>query len=347
MAKRQAPSAILIAAIYGSLATLTTVIFSAAEGTLVTEHRFTVGGEEVIQHQYAKNISTILDFALLNPLAIFFILKARAGYDEAFSHFKRDGGLSAYHKIGLAFVSVVVGVSSMWFYFSSFIGQDFYTEAFAPDGDAGARVTMTGWAIFTFTAPVIAIIAFAIFEFGNYLRFVITLDKNEFAFRLPPAMADDLKIAVRPCIYAAYVLFILFVVLGVFLIRDYLQYDIEESQRVWLLVPYIGACLIVFIPFYHLHQIMKSLRSGVVEGSTRIIEKRLGLEELDHTFGRSVNGEELIQSVDEIHKLQAFHASIPTWPTTTGVVFLPNLSFVISVLALLYKLFELARDVAQ
>ena len=339
------PSATWIAVTYGVLATLITLAFSAAEGTLWVEQRFSIKGEDVVQYPYVRNVSTILDFAVLNPLAIFFTLKAREGYQSAFSHFKKGGEIPAYHKFGLAFVSGMVGVSTMWFYFSSFIGQDFYTEAFAPNGDAGARVTITGWSIFVFTAPVIAIIAFAIFEFGNYLRFVIALDAKEFAFRLPPAMADDFKIAVKPCIYAAYILFILFVVLAVFLIRDYLQYDIEESQRIWLLAPYMCACLIVFIPFFHMHQIMKSLRSEVVEGSTRLIEKRLGLQGLDHAFETNVDGEELIKSVDEIQKLQAFHASIPTWPTTSGAVFLPNLSFVISVLALLYKMFELAVDV--
>ena len=341
------PSATWIAVTYGLLATFITMTFSAAEGTLWTDQKFTIKGEDVVQHAYTKNVSTILDFAILNPLAIFFILKAREGYEAAFSHFQKGGQISAYHRVGLAFVAIVVGVSAMWFYFSSFVGEDFYSEAFAPDGNAGAKVTMTGWAIFVFTAPVIGIIAFAIFEFGNYLRFVTALGKAEFIFRLPPAMSDELKIATKPCLYAAYILFILFVVLSVFLIRDYLQYDIEESQRIWLLVPYVGACLIVFIPFFHLHQIMKSLRRDVVESSTSLIEERLGLQGLDHAFESKVDGKELIQSVDEIQKLQAFHASIPTWPTTSGMVFLPNLSFVISVVALLYKLFELMIDVAQ
>lgn len=336
-----------IATVYGVLATFVTVVFSAYEGTFwyPVTHNFASG--EVVQHPYKQNFSTIADFAILNPLAIYFLLSANAGYRTAFDHFGVDGGIVPFHKVGLGAVAAIVGYSTMKFYFDGFVGQDFFTAAFEPGLDEKAVISYTGWAIFVFTAFPIALLTYSIFTFANYVFFLLKLKPSDFEFRLPPSVSSDFKIAAAPCVQSSYMLTTLFVILVVFILRDYFQYEIAESRRVWLLIPYILACFVLFIPFARLHSLMKRKRDEVVEKGNEHLEKDLGIHSATQDTGKVLDNGKLLKSIDQIQKLQSFYASIPTWPTSGNAVLLPNLSFLLSVVTILYKTTQAVLQIAQ
>lgn len=336
-----------VATIYAFIATGVTVAFSVYEGTFWRPVVHKIASVDVIQHPYIQNFSTIADFAVLNPLAIYFLLNANLGYQDTFRHFGKGGDVATFHKAGLAVVAAVVGFSTMRFYFDGFVGETFFTAAFEPSLDTGAVISYTGWAIFWFTAVPIALLTYSLFTFSNYVFFLLHLKHSDFEFRLPPAVSSDFKIAIAPCVQSSYMLTTLFVILAIFILRDFIQYNIEESRRIWLLVPYILACIVLFIPFAHLHRLMKQKRDEVIDQGNTPLEIDLGIQSTNGDHTKDLNNTKLMNSIDQIQKLQSFYASIPTWPTGGNAILLPNISFLLSVLTILYKSTQTVLQIAQ
>lgn len=334
---RPNPRSLAIA--YGILASTIAGGVSFLDGTLYGERTIHYGGATFTQYPYIYNVSTILDFALLNPIAICFLLKARSGFVRAFHHFKKGEPMSQFNKVGVIFVSIAVGFSAMWFYFQGFVGKTFFTESFAIGSTGTAVITCTGWAIFVFTSVFISLVVLATIEFGNYVLFIRNLGTDDFRFSLPPGVSEDIRIAVIPCTYVAYVLATLFVVLSVFIFRDFYQFDIRESRRVWLFAPYVIACLVAFLPFWHLHQVMTARKDTIIETSNSAIERDIS-DSGDAAHGAGIDPQKLTQAVDKIDKLQSFYGSIPVWPVSAKTLALPNLSFLVSSMTLLYKIAE-------
>ena len=333
-----------IALVYALLASILVVATSLYEGTFWNEKKHFFDNVEYVQHSYRNNTSTIIDFALLNPLAIYFILLSLAGFKKAYAHFQRGGELPLYHKYGSIVLSAAVGISTMWFYYSGFIGQTFFTAAFEPDAQGVAFVSMTGWLIFIFTSAVIALLFYSGIEFGNYVLFVRRLTQSDVEFRLPPTVSIDIRTAVTPCVQASYVLTTLFVMILVFVFRDFVQFQIHHSNRLWLLAPYILMCLVLFLPFRHLHRLMKENKEQIVEQNNLEIEKSIGM---NGENASSIDSSKLIKSIDNIGKLQVFYNTIPVWPTRGDVMLLPNISFGLSVLTIMYKIIDALRFVGQ
>jgi hypothetical protein len=321
---------------------------SLLEGTLLDEKTLRVGAQVYVQHPYVANLSTILDFALFNPIAIYFLWDARQGFKRAYAHFEKDGGLPQVHQAALPFVSAVVGLSTMWFYYDGFVGGHVFTEAFVPDSAGRAVISLTGYLIFVATALFLALLFYAIIQFGAYAVFVRSLGPKDFKFCLPPQVSREIEIAVRPCISATYVLTAIFGILVIFVIRDYWQLGLHRSTRIWLLAPYLLTCLVAFLPFWHLHRIMAEQKSQLIEVNNCVLERDV-LPSSDLETHRaaerffSIDPHRLIASVDRIQRLQLFYASIRVWPTRPGALFLPNMSVLVSGVTLTLKLVESFR----
>jgi hypothetical protein len=174
---------------YGVIASALAAGVSLFEGSLFSERTVAVGGHLLVQHPYIENFSTILDFSVFNPIAIYFLLKARCGFAAAYSHFTARHRLSWFDRIGLAVVSVAIGVFAMWFYFRGFVGSTFFTEAFQPTQSGTASISFTGWSIFAATAAFISLVVFVAIEFGNYIIFIRRLDSKDVHFCLPPTLS--------------------------------------------------------------------------------------------------------------------------------------------------------------
>jgi hypothetical protein len=337
----------LVATTYGVLASLIVAATSFYEGSFWIEKTVTIGDMARTWHPYKQNFSTILDFALLNPIAIFFIFRARAKYAAAFEHFNKGGALNLFNKLGLTFLSCVVGVAAMWFYFDDFVGGTFFTETFIPGPAGTAVISKTGWAVFAATAIAISLLFYAFAEFVNYLLFLFKLSADNFELRLPPSISSDYKVAIAPCIDVTYLLTTLFVVIGLFILRDFFQFWIESSDRIWWLGAHIICCIIAFLPFLHLHRLMKEQRDHVIDHGNQAFENDLGVQREEHLKRTTFDASKLLGSIDHIQKLQVFYASIPVWPTGSGRLLLPNISFLISVLTVAHKTFSLLTQPPQ
>jgi hypothetical protein len=325
---------------YGIVASTIVAACSFFQGTLYLDKVVNVGGKIVAQHPYIENVSSILDFAFLNPIAIYFLLSAKNGFEDAYSRFRAGRRTSLFDRVGLATVSIAVGISAMWFYFRGFLRSKFFTEAFEPTSTGVVTISITGWAIFAATAIFISLVAFMTIEFGNYILFVRHLDTRDFRFRLPPNVSDDVKAAVTPCINVAYVLATLFAILVIFIFRDFVQFEIRQSWRVWLFAPYILACLITFLPFWHLHNVMAKQRSEIIQANNSVIEEEMWAQDDATAHGQKIDPKKLIVSVDKIERLQLFYNSIPIWPTRADALLIPNISVAISLATLAYKIFD-------
>ena len=324
---------------FGVFASAIAAGISFFDGTLVNEKVINHAGNAFIQYPYIRNISTIFDFAIFDPIAIFFLLNARRGFKTAFQHFEKNDAFTPFHQVAIILVSIILGLAAMWFYFKGLIDRNIYTESFAPGANDRTIITTAGWAIFIFTSAFIALVALVTIEFGNYILFVRQLGVDRFRFTLPPNISADIKIAASPCVHAAYVLATLFFTLAIFVIQDAYQFDIRESRRVWLLAPYVIACIITFLPFWHLHKVMSERKKIIIDNNNEAIEKDITTTDRDSLEAwAQIDPNKLSQFIDKIRDLQSFYDIIPVWPVSVRVLFVPNLSFVISVVTLLYKL---------
>lgn len=332
-------TAYVCAAVYGSAATIIVAGVSFFEGSLYYERTVNYNGVSLIQLPYICNNSTILDFLIFNPLAIFFLIKAKVGLARSYQHFNGGRAMSPYNQAGITIMSIAVGFSAMWFYFQGFVGRTFYTESFVAGPDGTAIISLTGWAIFFFTALFMSFLFLVAFEYGNYLLFVRSLTTDKFRFTLPPNISEDIKIAIKPCLYATYVLVTLFFVLLFFIFRDFYQFQIRESRRVWLFGPYIIACLIAFLPFWHLHQVMSARKNEIINSNNDAIEKDItNFDGAEIGSNKKINPQKLALAVNKIEKFQLFYKSIPVWPTSANALLIPNMSVVFSAITLGYKI---------
>ena len=336
-----------LAFLYSVVSTTSVITISLIEGTLWNENIHVIDGIAFVQYPFLQNVSTIADFVFLNPTMIYFMLRANIGFLHAANHFHRDIGPSPFNKIGLILVSSVVGFSAMAFYFSDFLGEKFFTAAFEPNANGVAQLSYTGLIIFFMTAPIISSLVFFIFQMLVYIKFVRSLTNKDIVFKLLPNLSADTKIAIYPCVQAAYVLTTLFVVLLVFVFRDFYQFSIEQSNRVWSFAPYIIACLIIFLPFKHLHNIMKENKNIIIEESTAALQKTVISKTGSGNSNSKIDATKLRESLDDIIKLKEFYQTIPVWPISFDKILLPNISFVISSVTILYKTATLISNFGQ
>lgn len=321
------------------------ILASLLEGTLLTENVLRYGDAIFLQRPYKNNISTILDFAIFDPLAIYFMLEAGRGFRRSYARFDKDIELPRFHRRALALVSVVVGISTMWFYFKGYIGSTIFTESFAVGPDGRAQVSLTGWTIFAATSAFLSLTTYMALEYGRYVLFVRTLRAEDLGFNLPPNPSENVSIAIKPCVHAAYFLLVIFVILAGFIIRDFLQLGLHESRRVWLLLPYILACLTTFLPFWHLHRLMQDQKERIIRANNEVIEEELRRKPDSGATGSAerfdaIDPRKLIDAVGRIEKLQDFYKSINVWPASARALLLPNLSIVISIVTLGTKLVD-------
>jgi hypothetical protein len=231
----------------------------------------------------------------------------------------------------------------MWFYFKGYVGSTIFTESFTIGSDGRATVSLAGWVIFAATSIFLSLTIYMAIEYGRYVLFIRTLKAEDLGFNLPPNPSENVSIAIKPCVHAAYFLFVIFVIMAIFIIRDFLQLGLHESRRVGLLLPYILACLTTFLPFWHLHRLMQEQKERIIKVNNKVMEDELRRKPQTGTTGSAerfdaIDPRKLIDAVGEIEKMQDFYKSINVWPVSARALLLPNVSIVISVVTLGLKL---------
>src|ERR1700753_1910448 len=90
---------------FGFLATTTSVVAAYLEGRLMVPQQvnFATGVTASIV-PFSRNLSTILDFVLLNSLVIYFLQRSRMQWREVNRQLSLPRGFSAYHRVGISIV---------------------------------------------------------------------------------------------------------------------------------------------------------------------------------------------------------------------------------------------------
>ncbi|MCY7296267.1 hypothetical protein [Alteromonas sp. a30] len=334
-AVRLSPSSIAI--LYCLVASISVGLASYFEGTLIDDVKLIINEKEVIQYAYAKNHSTIINFLLLNPLAIYFLLKSQSGYAQSYRYFKHKWELPYYHSIGMVVISAIVGTGLMHFYYKGFIGGVFFTAAFEPNSQGKAEVSVTGALIFLWTSLYMSFLCFSSIIYGRYILFIRDRKVAEFGISLTKTVHRSISVAIAPCVYIMYALTTLFVVLCIFILRDYVQFNIDESRRIWLLAPYLLMGLCSALPFFHLHNVMTFQKTAILNKSTSEAEKRF-LDGAISPNWSSLDLDRVVSVAELIEKSTKFCDNLRVWPVHFQTLTIPNISFAISLLTLSYKI---------
>ncbi len=95
---------------------ISTSLFSAyMEGTLFVSEKLIINGIENKNHAFIENISTILDFSILNPFVIGILISFRKSTQYVLKRFNKKSLLPFYHQVGLALISVAIASKAMIF----------------------------------------------------------------------------------------------------------------------------------------------------------------------------------------------------------------------------------------
>jgi hypothetical protein len=151
LAPRALASPLSAAVAYSFLATSTSLTAAAIEHRLVGNTQIYWGHEHLVVHPFLSNFSTILDFAVLNPLVIFFIFRSRqlvvaepllSGSDTS-----ADRLLRWFASLACTVLAVVIMLS----YSKSFLLGKFFDAIVAISDQGACFVTVTGWIVFFWT----------------------------------------------------------------------------------------------------------------------------------------------------------------------------------------------------
>lgn len=322
---------------YSFCSSFSVFIASFLEGTLYSVREININGNILLQHSYLENHSTIINFLLLNPLGIYFLVKAKSGFKKAYTHFGLKKSISPFNKFGLSVLSICVGISLMYFYFDGFIGKTFYTSAFEPNKNGEAVVSITGYLIFFWTSLYMSYLFFGCIEYGRYMLFLRSINPNRFGISVSNFVDRAIAIAIWPCTQMLYLLSTLFFVLVIFILRDFFQFSIKESIRIWLLIPYLSLGFCSLLPFIHLHNVMIDKKNTLITERQEEFQKAYGLSPSTNGQDTKFSLERIINSMDKIENAIRFYERILVWPVKSTSLTVPNFSFLLSLITLFYK----------
>lgn len=332
-------SPIFISLCYCLASSLSVACSSFFEGTLLVDNLKVINGANITQYAYINNYSTIINFILLNPLGIYFLLNAENGYKQSFIYFQDEMSFSKYHKSGLTVLSAMIGSSLMYFYFDGFIGGNFFTAAFEPDREGKAAISVTGAFIFFWTALYMSFLFYSCIRYGQYILYIRERNIQEFGISLCAKVHRSIAIAIYPCVQVMYAITTIFLVMTIFMFRDYIQFEIEESRRVWLFAPYLLVGICSALPFFHLHKIMTAQKEVIIDKSANEVERRF-LNDAISTNWKSIKLENILNAADSMDKTEKLSNTLKVWPVQLKTLTIPNISFAISLFTLMYKLFS-------
>ncbi len=329
-------SPLFLSIVYCLLASVSVGLTSFFEGTLFTDLNISHNGNSFVQYAYINNHSTILNFLLLNPLAIYFLLKASNGYAKAYKYFRNERGSPTYHQFGKIVISAVIGTGMMYFYFKGFLEGSFFSAAFEPDTQGKAVLSNTGVLIFFWTALYLSFLCLSCFDYGRYIIFLRDRRLSDFGISISNRVHHSVVLAITPCLQIMYALTTIFVVLVIFIVRD-MQFDIKESIRIWLLIPYLMVGICSAIPFFHLHKLMKSQKEELRDRSSKEVEKLLLGAGVSFNW-KNIELEKVLSAAELTDKSNKLCDSIKTWPVQINALTMPNISFALSLVTLTYKI---------
>jgi hypothetical protein len=314
-------SPVSAACAYGALASVTSFAAAALERRLVSGADIYWGSQHLIVHSYLSNLSTILDFALLNPLAILFLLRSRQiiASDPRLSQSetRNDNILRWIVSLCCAVLSILLMVA----YSQSFLYGRFF-DAIVTISDSGRSfVTMTGWVVFFWTGLFTYILISSALSQVTYVVRIARLRTSEVTYDpLHEDGAAGLRVLATPALEFTKASLVLLVTGVVFWIYDRVMAKAALTDRTASIAIFIVIVFPLFaIPIARLHYLMCDLREQllrkVLGGEPRSF-RRLSVSP-DVERSDSATLKRLRDDIEAAEKLRSCVLSFPTWPMST------------------------------
>jgi hypothetical protein len=320
LAPRALASPLSAAAAYGILAICTTLIAAAAERRLTDSSQVFWNGHHLIVHPFLSNVSTILDFAILNPLTIFFLLRSRqiAITDSLITtnHTPGDTRLRWFASL----VCVVLAAVLMTTYAHSFLYGNFFDAVVTMSQTGECFVTVTGWVVLFWTGLFTYVLLMGALNQVSYTVRICQLVPAELTYDpLHEDGAAGLRVLAKPAIEFTKASVCLLIVGLVIWVYDHWMMKSALTDRTTSIGLFI---LIVFplfaIPIARLHRLMCDLREQLLKF---VIGRELrGPRRMALFCGRRRPRHSLKELADELDasdKLRRTILSFPTWPIPT------------------------------
>lgn len=310
-----------LAASFAILATTTSVASAYLEGRLTApEQALLPNGTTISIIPFGWNISTLIDFVVLDPLVIYFLQRSRVQRHLIGTRSKTKHRLSPYHQVGLMIVSAVLGIYAMKFYVG---GSRFFDATLIPGAKGQATVTATGWIVYSWTALYIAWLAFSAIEHGVHVARLMALSAKDIPYApFHPDGAGGVRFLMGPSLSAGYAMIGLLATFVVFIIHDKILYHIDSNRLVAFGLYIVVAPPLFALPFCKLHQLMKARRDEYLFDSLEqtLADARSASNRKDWTALA-----ECVVSIESADKYRKLVCSFPIWPVPLALA-LPSLS---------------------
>jgi hypothetical protein len=317
---------------FGFCATVSSVIAAYWEGRLFSvEYIKSSSGDVLTILPFDRNISTLLDFILLNPIVIYFLQRTRIQQLSVRKYLGLNN-IPLYHRLGVLILSVVFGIYAMKFYVQ---GSQFYDATMVPNVKGEVTITVTGWIVYSWTALYIAGLIYAAIQHGAYVTCIVCLERRAIPYTpFHPDQAGGIRFMMDPSLSFGYAMSSLLLTFVVFIIQDRI-YHIESNRLLGFVAYILIAAPLFGLPFYHLHRLMKERRDDYL------------FEALDHVTPISVAAKRLrdpkmlkehVAAIENVDKYRKIVLSFPVWPMPMSLTLNPAGSILAAAFPLVEKL---------
>jgi hypothetical protein len=332
---------LLLASSFCVLATGSSVVAALWEGRLVgVEHVNPQVGVVLTVIPFSRNISTLVDFLILNPLVIFFLQRSHLQKRRVEAGLGLANPIPPYHRFGLCILSACLGIYGMKFYVT---GSQFFDATMVPGKDGRSTITATGWIVYSWTALYMAGVCYAVIEQGVHASRVITLSERKIPYEpFHPDNAAGVRFIMEPTLSFAYAMIGLLLTFVVFIVHDKILYHIE-SNRLWAFAIYIVLVLPLFgLPFYHLHRLMKQRSSEYLLDLTTVVSGLVFLRRDDRSAQDWTTVKSRLAAMEELDKYRKTVSSFPVWPVSIPLALPPLMSIAAAAFPLAKKFLLIA-----
>jgi hypothetical protein len=324
LASRALSSPFSAAAAYGVLATGTSLLAAAFEGRLLGNTTVYWDARHFDVHPFLSNFSTLLDFAVLNPLVIFFLLRSR---QIAVTEPLLAGAGTRADRMLRWFVSlacVVLTVVLMIAYSHSFLYGTFFDAVVTASEQGECFVTVTGWVVFFWTGLFTYLVLTGTINQVSYVVRICQLRMADvFYDPLHEDGAAGLRTLAKPAIEFTKASLSLLVIGVVFWVYDLIMMRATLTDRTASIGIFAAIVIPLFcIPIGRLHFLMCDLREGLLKsilgGEPREIRRAAVRHTRSRRGSRSIT--RLADEIEATEKLRATVMTFPTWPMSTGTL---------------------------
>lgn len=315
-------SPLLLAVAYSVFSIATTCIAAILNGGFIEQTQLAYNGVATPVRPLVHNYSTLIDFALLNPLVIYFLRASQISGDYCIKRLKRNEMLPTPLRILVFVLSAVIAVAAMKLYFDGFTNGAYFTVMIRPDLYGKTSLTLTGYTTFCWTVIFMTYLFYRVFEHACFARSILSITKRD--IRYSPYHADQsggFKYIASPCLLFVYAMAGMLCMFIIFILQDKIIYSINESIRHVGLYFYIFIGIPLFlIPILHIHNIMQEHKDGFLKLISELLSIARYDKELTNSKDNMYSCFIYIQAIEAHHNLSR---ALPAWPLPTRLMVFP------------------------